>query len=57
MAHTTQKTVFCETNMQYFDIEQGDMHDSESNVTYNNTVTKLKIHVFINLSTGILGTT
>ena len=25
MAHTTQKTVFCETHMQYFDIEQGDM--------------------------------
>ena len=26
-------------------------------MTYNDTVTKLKIHVFINLSTGILGTT
>ena len=25
MAHTTQKTVFCETNMQYFDIEQCDI--------------------------------
>ena len=25
MVQTTQKTVFCETNIQYFDIEQGDM--------------------------------